>query len=152
MSPLSKDETGYSGFYSYSPSPSPSSYLYIGAVIVSIGVPILNALILSWIRNNVAGRTKRLIVIALGVTVTAIAGILCGQIYRASDQDVHNQHHWITLTILSLTFIVVLLLQFGLEYENKQRTNRIPSQIQVVTVNNQTSTRLDKVNFVCFFQ
>ena len=126
-------------------------YLYIDVIVVGIGVPVLNALTLSWITNNVVGRTKRAIAVALGVTVTDIAGITTGQIYDQSDQVFHNKKHWSILGILCFTFILVLSLKLLLRYENRGRKYRIRSQLQT----DEEPILLDMVNLVyivLFFQ
>jgi uncharacterized metal-binding protein len=106
-------------------------YVYIGAIIVGIGVPTLNALTLSWITNNVAGRTKRAIAVALGVAVTGIGGIVSGQIYGDSNKALHNQRHWIIAVILCFAFISVLSLKLLLKYENMRRRKLITLQTQI---------------------
>lgn len=122
--------------------------LYIGLMIGSIGMFSSGALTLSWITNNIRGRTNRAIVIALIVGSGNILPILGELFYPEPDKTVHNQGHWIIIGIVCFTFILVLSLKLLLKYENKRQKKLPTVQLFMETAPDQRPILFDKVNFI----
>jgi hypothetical protein len=123
-------------------------YLYIGAMIVGIGIFSSGALTLSWITSNIGGRMKRAIAIVLVVGSGNILPILGEQIYREPDKALYNRGHWIVIGIVCFTFILVLLLKLLFRHENRRRANLVTVQLRAETVAVERPTLLSIVNFV----
>jgi MFS family permease len=109
-------------------------YLYVGAMIVGTSMLSSNALTLSWLTNNVGGKTKRAVATAFAVAVGGIGAIVSEEIYPESNEVLHNRGHWIVMGILCFTFLLVLLFKLLLKYENRRRRNIITAQLQTKTV------------------
>ena len=95
--------------------------LYFGAVIACIGVFSANALILSWLTNNIVGQTKRAVATAMVICVGNLSGAFSGQIYRSSDQPLYRRGHGIILGLMCTTFVLVCVLKILLTRENRRR-------------------------------
>jgi cyanate permease len=122
--------------------------LYFGAFFACIGVFNSNALVLSWVTNNIGGQTKRAVATALVVAFGSIGGVFSGQIYRASDEPYYHQGHYIVIGIMCFTFILVLLMRLLLMRENRRRKNLTTEQVQEEINAGERQLLLDKVNFV----
>ncbi len=125
-----------------------NKYLYVGAMIVGTSMLSTNVLTLSWLTNNIGGKTKRAVATAFSVAFGGIGAIVSEEIYRESNKVLHNQGHWIVIGILCFTFILVLLLKLLLKYENRRRRNLITAQLQTKTVDGERPIQLVMVNFV----
>jgi cyanate permease len=123
-------------------------YLYIGTIIVGIGVFSSNTLIVSWITSNTSDQTKRAIAIGLINSFGNIGGIISGQIYSKLDKSPNHQGHYIMIGILGFTVVLVLLFKLLLKYENRRSRNLTTIQFQEETVAVERQTLLDKVNFI----
>lgn len=123
------------------------SYLYFGAILACIGVYSSNALVLSWVTNNIGGQTKRAVATAMVVAFGSIGGILSGQIYFQSDAPSYHMGHSIIIGIMSFTFVLVLILKSILKHENKRRRSLITSQFEEESIISERQFLLDKVNF-----
>ncbi len=122
--------------------------LYFGAFIACIGVFTSHNLTLSWVTNNIGGKTKRAVAIALVAASGSIAGIVSGQTYRASDEPYYQQAHCIVIGIMSFNFMLVLLLKFLLKNENRRRRNLSLEERQKEINGDGIHSPLDKVNFM----
>lgn len=123
-------------------------YLYVGVMIVGTSMLSSNALILSWMTNNVGGRTKRAVAAALIVAPASIGSIVGDEIYRGSNKDQIRQGHWIVISILSYTFILVLLLKLLFKFQNRRRRDLVVIQVRAETVAGVEQILCDQVNFV----
>ncbi len=123
-------------------------YLYVGAMIVGTSMLSTTALTLSWLTNNIGGKTKRAVATAFSVAFGGIGVIVSEEIYRDSNKVLHNQGHWVFIGILCFTFILVLLFKILLKYENRRRRNIIIAQLQTEKVAGERPIQLVMVNFV----
>jgi hypothetical protein len=73
--------------------------LYFGAFIACTGVFSSHNLVLSWATNNIGGKTKRAVAVAVAMVASSgsIAVIVSGHIYRASDEPRHIRAHYIVV-------------------------------------------------------
>lgn len=123
-------------------------YLYVGVMIASISMLSPNTLILSWMTNNVGGRTKRAVAAAFVVAPASIGSIVGDEIYRGSNQAQIRQGHWIVICTLSFTFLLVLLLKLLFKFQNRQRRNLMIVQVQAENVAGAEQILYDQVNFL----
>ena len=123
------------------------NHLYFGAIFACIGVFSSNALVLSWVTNNIGGQTKRAVATAMVVAFGSVGGILSGQIYFPTDAPFYHVGHCIIIGIMGCTFILVLILKLILKHENKRRRRLTMTQSEEETVNSESQLLLDKVNF-----
>lgn len=123
-------------------------YLYIGAMIIGIGMLSCNALTLSWMTNNISNHTKRAIAVALIFAFGGFGAMISEQIYPEFDKALLKQGHWIVIGILCFTFTLVLLLKLLLKFENRRRRILIATQLQIEAIADGREMLPDTVNFV----
>ena len=119
--------------------------IYISAIIIGLGVFSTNTLILSWITNNITGRTKRALFIALVISLGNVGAILSERMYHKSNKERFNEKHWTVIGILCFTFILVLLLKLLLRYENR-RIRTLYEHIEEETTDGNGQPQLNQVD------
>ncbi|CAF0946224.1 unnamed protein product [Rotaria sordida] len=90
------------------------------------GIPIL----LSWLTNNVGGRTKRAVAVGFLVGIGQIGGVLAPQVYPDDDDDelVYRRGHFICGGIIAISLIVTFILRICLKLENDRRIHLSPDK------------------------
>ncbi|CDH58469.1 mfs transporter [Lichtheimia corymbifera JMRC:FSU:9682] len=94
---------------------------YCGAIFVASGVYSTVPVILSWINNNNHGHTKRGVSLGLMNGVAQCFGILGSHIYRNEDAPFYRPGHAICLAFSVFAFIMIAILRFLLQRENRRR-------------------------------
>ena len=122
--------------------------LYIGALFACIGIFTSNALVPSWMTNNIAGQTKRAVVTAMVIACGSLGGALSGQIYREKDSPYYCRGHSIVCGIMCCNFVLVLSLKLLLKRQNERRQSLSEEQFREEATVDEDQSLLDKVDFI----
>ncbi|ORX80152.1 MFS general substrate transporter [Basidiobolus meristosporus CBS 931.73] len=94
--------------------------LYAGACLTTLGAFSYNAIIMSWLTNNVVGGTKTATAAAMTTTAGSFGGIVAGQLYRHDEAPRYLRSHLVNLTALLLVSITACMLRLYLASRNRK--------------------------------
>ncbi|KAI6122492.1 major facilitator superfamily domain-containing protein [Pisolithus croceorrhizus] len=95
---------------------------YFGIHLVTAGVYTGNSLLLSWSSENVSGRTKRAVAVALQITVGGITAIARCLMYRPSlSARLYRKPNLIAIGYLLFAILVTFYLWIMMAWENRKR-------------------------------
>ena len=125
--------------------------LYFATILVTTGMYAAYASFASWFTNNIAGRTKRSVAVALITSIGNVGGCIAGQLYRTSDSPHYVHGHAAVLGFMIVGVIFTLILKFLFIHINKKRDNMTPEERYVIISKNTSIDLCDKVTqiFAC---
>ncbi|KAI7848882.1 major facilitator superfamily domain-containing protein [Circinella umbellata] len=122
--------------------------LYFATILVTTGMYAAYASFASWFTNNIAGRTKRSVAVALITSIGNVGGCIAGQLYRTSDAPHYVHGHAAALGFMVLGIIFTLALKFLFIHINKKRDNMTHEERYVIISKSTSIDLCDKVNHI----
>ncbi|KAF9262312.1 MFS general substrate transporter [Marasmius fiardii PR-910] len=94
---------------------------YVGTFFAAAGIYPSTMLALSWPAMNVAGQTKRATACAMQISIGNLGAVMGTQLYRPVTSPRYLLGHGFALGYLSANIVVVLILWYILERENRRK-------------------------------
>ncbi|KAH8693840.1 major facilitator superfamily domain-containing protein [Talaromyces proteolyticus] len=103
---------------------------YFGCYLVVFGSYVYPGLNLTWLNGNTAPHYKRAAAVAMNQTIGNIGGIIAGQIYLARESPRYKTGHAVSLSGLSLAWVVTWILWAHLRRENGKKEQQIRDDVK----------------------
>ncbi|KAF8929179.1 hypothetical protein BGZ47_001232 [Haplosporangium gracile] len=100
---------------------------YIGLTVTVSGVFSAVPSMVAWVSSNFGGHTKRAVATGVIISFGNCGGLISGYIYT---QGHTTRGHVISLTMLCVSFCLILLLKFLYTRENKRRRDLTPEEFE----------------------
>lgn len=93
---------------------------YVGAIIGVVGCQPNQAFLISYLQNNIVGTSKRATASAMQIGGGAIGGIIASTVFRQVDAPKYLPGLAVTLSMVSVMFLMLILFVVILFRENKK--------------------------------
>ena len=93
---------------------------YAGAIIGVVGCQPNQAFLISYLQNNIVGTSKRATASAMQIGGGAIGGIIASTVFRQADAPKYLPGLAVTLSMVSVMFLMLILFAVILFRENKK--------------------------------
>ncbi|KAF9922491.1 hypothetical protein FBU30_007357 [Linnemannia zychae] len=100
---------------------------YVGLTITVTGVFSAVPSMVAWVSSNFGGHTKRAVATGAIISFGNCGGLISGYIYKPG-QTIRG--HIISMTMLAVSFCLILLLKFLYIRENRRRKNLTPEEFE----------------------
>ncbi|CAG8451176.1 545_t:CDS:2 [Scutellospora calospora] len=101
--------------------PSLYKLRYFFVTLISCGVYSAQPIIYSWITSNILGQYKRNITIAVGFTLANVGSVVGILLFQKTMAPAYTQGMILALSMMAVQFVIVVIMKFHLEHENRRR-------------------------------